>query len=133
MGGSPIRRKPRSFRRSRLSRKTSCCVPVCRPHITPKRVVEILGYQPKQNDELLAGRLLVALVALGEGFSTAELIDEVGLKTAIFGGAKAGGYWAAQKRPEGDGAGITCAVGEGIATVVYCRRGRRPAITDSQL
>jgi len=81
----------------------------------------ILGYAPKYHGELLSGRLLVALVEIEGKTSTAELIDEAGRKSAIFGGAKSGGYWPAQQLPDGDGAGLTIAVGEGVATVLSAR------------
>ncbi len=76
----------------------------------------ILGYLPKSKGEPLAGRVLVAPVKVGDKVSTAELIDEAGHKSAIYGGAKAGGYWAAQPLPEGDDAGLTFQYGEGVAT-----------------
>jgi len=76
----------------------------------------ILGYAPKSGGEHLAGRLLVAPVKVGEGLSTLELIDEEGRKSAVYGGAKAGGYWAAQ--PLSDDDGLTLLIGEGVATVL---------------
>jgi len=78
----------------------------------------ILGYSPKWNGEALAGRLLVAPVKIGDKFTTCELIDETGRKSAIASGAKAGGYWAAQSLPHGDGAGLRLLIGEGVATVL---------------
>ena len=60
-------------------------------------VAAILGYAPKSSGEPLAGRLLVAPAKVGDGLSTLELIDEAGRKSAVYGGAKAGGYWAAQQ------------------------------------
>ncbi|MDS4068974.1 MAG: DUF927 domain-containing protein [Candidatus Competibacter sp.] len=81
-------------------------------------VAALLDYAPKSRGEPLAGRLLVAPVKIGIQMSTAELIDEAGRKSAIAGGAKAGGYWAAQPLPEGDGAGLTLLIGEGVATIL---------------
>ena len=43
-------------------------------------------------------------------------VDMLYLKAAIADGKKAGSYWAAQRMPEGDGAGLTVVVGEGVAT-----------------
>lgn len=87
----------------------------------------ILGYAPKSSGEPLVGRLLVAPVKVGDGLSTLELIDEEGRKTAIYGGAKAGGYWAAQQLPEGDG--LTLLIGEGVATVLTAKESSgHPAI-----
>jgi putative DNA primase/helicase len=48
-----------------------------------------------------------------------ELIDEVGKKAALQGrGTKAGGFWATERLPDGDGAGLTLLIGEGVATVL---------------
>ncbi|MGO8754892.1 MAG: DUF927 domain-containing protein [Gallionellaceae bacterium] len=81
----------------------------------------ILMYTPKSKGEPLAGRLLVAPVKVGDALSTCELIDEVGRKSAIYGGTKAGGYWAAQPLPEGDGDGLILLIGEGVATVLTAK------------
>lgn len=86
--------------------------------IEAARAKSILGYAPKSDGEKLAGRLLVALVEIDGQTSTAELIDEAGRKSAIYGGAKSAGYWPAQPLPDGDGTGLTVAVGEGVATVL---------------
>lgn len=79
----------------------------------------ILGYAPKSSGEPLAGRLLVAPVKVGDGLSTLELIDQDGRKSAIYGGAKAGGYWAAQQLHDGDG--LPLLIGEGVATVLTAK------------
>jgi P4 family phage/plasmid primase-like protien len=77
----------------------------------------ILGYPPKlSNDELLTGRLLIAPIEVGAKLSTVELIDGSGRKCALFGGQKAGGYWASEELPAGDGEGLTFLIGEGVAT-----------------
>ncbi len=87
----------------------------------------ILGYAPKSSGEPLAGRLLVAPVKVGDGLSTLELIDEGGRKSAVYGGAKAGGYWAAQQLHDGDG--LTLLIGEGVATVLTAKESSgHPAI-----
>jgi putative DNA primase/helicase len=79
----------------------------------------ILGYPPKSGGDLLAGRLLVVPVKQGDGISTLELIDGDKRKAALAGrGSKVGGYWATQRLPEGDGAGLTLLIGEGVATVL---------------
>ncbi len=89
----------------------------------------ILGYVPKSSGEHLAGRVLVAPVKVGDGLSTLELIDEEGRKSAVYGGAKAGGYWAAQQLPDGDGDGLTLQIGEGVATVLTAKESSgHPAI-----
>ena len=77
----------------------------------------ILGYAPKSGGDLLAGRLLVVPVKQGDGISTLELIDGDKRKAALAGrGSKAGGYWATERLPDGDGAGLTLLIGEGVAT-----------------
>lgn len=86
--------------------------------ITAQQAAAIIGYAPKSDGEPLAGRLLVALVEIDGQVSTAELIDEVGRKSAIAGGAKSGGYWAAQPLPDDDRARQILTIGEGIATVL---------------
>ncbi len=80
--------------------------------------VAILGYAPHQDGVLLTGPLLVIPVKIGDAISTCELIDGDGRKHAIKGGAKACGYWAAQRLPEGDGTGLTLAICEGVATTL---------------
>lgn len=77
----------------------------------------ILGYAPKSGGDLLAGRLLVVPVKQGDGISTLELIDGDKRKSALAGrGSKVGGYWATERLPDGDGAGLTLLIGEGVAT-----------------
>jgi putative DNA primase/helicase len=89
----------------------------------------VLGYAPAARGQPLAGRLLVAPVKVGEALSTCELIDQAGRKSAIAGGAKKGGFWAAQPLPEGDGEGVTLLIGEGVATVLSAREGTgHPAV-----
>lgn len=79
---------------------------------------KILGYTPKAKGIALAGRLLVIPVMIDNTLSTCELIDGDGRKSALFGGAKASGYWSSQALPDGDGAGLTLLIGEGVATVL---------------
>ncbi|MHB8389153.1 MAG: toprim domain-containing protein [Acidobacteriaceae bacterium] len=84
--------------------------------IDGRAATAILGYTPKSRGKSLTGRLLVAPVKIGTTLSTLELIDETGRKSALYGGAKAGGFWAAQPLPEGDGHLLL--IGEGVATVL---------------
>lgn len=78
---------------------------------------EILGYPPKSGGDQLAGRLLVVPVKQGDRLSTLELIDEAGRKAALAGrGSKVGGYWATERLPDGNGAGLTLLIGEGVVT-----------------
>jgi putative DNA primase/helicase len=89
-----------------------------------------LGYAPKSGGEPLTGRLLVVPVKQGNRLSTLELIDGNGRKAALAGrGSKAGGYWATQRLPDGDGAGLTLLIGEGVATgLSAAAAARHPAI-----
>lgn len=101
-----------------LSRKRVSSVVTLR-EIDAGKATAILGYAPRSNDEPLTGRLLVVPVKQGDGLSTLELIDESGRKAALAGrGSKVGGYWATQRLPDGDGAGLTLLIGEGVATVL---------------
>lgn len=103
-----------------LSRKRVSAVATLR-EMDAGAAAAILGYAPKSGGDQLAGRLLVAPVKVGDALSTLELIDGDGRKSAIYGGAKAGGYWAAQALPDGDGDGLTVLIGEGVATVLSAR------------
>ena len=90
----------------------------------------ILGYVPKSGGEPLTGRLLVVPVKQGDRLSTLELIDGDKRKAALAGrGTKAGGYWAAQPLPDGNGDGLTLLIGEGVATVLSAKEATgHPAI-----
>src|SRR5579864_3046245 len=68
--------------------------------IAAGQAAAILGYAPKSSGEPLTGSLLVVPVKVGDELSTLELIDINGRKSALAGGAKAGGYWAAQPLPK---------------------------------
>lgn len=81
------------------------------------RVTALIGYHPRQGDEELAGRLVVVPIKIDDALSSLEFIDEAGRKTALAGGAKRCGYWAAQPMPAGDFEGVVL-VGEGVATVL---------------
>ena len=85
------------------------------------KLPEILGYAPQSRGETLAGRCLVVPVKIGDELSTVELIDEVGRKAFLAGGIVAGGFWAGQPLPDGEGAGLTLLIGEGVATVLSAR------------
>lgn len=103
-------------------RKGTVPVPTLR-EIGVEQAAGILGYHPKSNGEPLAGRLLIVPVKIDGKLSTLEMIDEQGRKSAIAGGAKAGGFWAAQALPEGDGTGLALAIGEGVSTVLSVHQG----------
>ena len=101
-----------------LSRKRVSPVATLR-EIDAGAVAAILGYPPKSGGDLLTGRLLVVPVKQADGISTLELIDGDKRKAALAGrGSKAGGYWATERLPDGDGAGLILLIGEGVATVL---------------
>lgn len=101
-----------------LSRKRVAPVSTLR-EIDSGAAAAILGYAPRSGGEPLTGRLLVVPVKRGDGISTLELIDGDKRKAALAGrGSKVGGYWATGRLPDGDGAGLTLLIGEGVATVL---------------
>jgi len=101
-----------------LSRKRVSPVATLR-EIDAGKAAAILGYPPKSGGDQLAGRLLVVPVKQGGKLATVELIDGDKRKAALAGrGSKAGGYWATERLPDGDGAGLTLLIGEGAATVL---------------
>ncbi len=101
-----------------LSRKQVSPVATLR-EIDASAAAAILDYRPKSCGALLTGRLLVVPVEQGDGISTLELIDGNKRKAALAGrGSKVGGYWAMERLPDGDGAGLTLLIGEGVATVL---------------
>lgn len=112
-----------------LSRKRVFPVATLR-EIDAGAAAAILGYQPNCRGDLLTGRLLVVPVKQGDGISTLELIDGDKRKAALAGrGSKVGGYWATERLPDGDGAGLTLLIGEGVATVLSASEAtRKPGI-----
>ncbi len=104
-----------------LSRKRVSPVATLR-EIDAGAAAAILGYAPKSKGEPLVGRLLVFPVKQGDGISTLELIDGDKRKAALVGrGSKAGGYWATERLPDGNGNGLTLLIGEGVATVLSAK------------
>jgi putative DNA primase/helicase len=103
-----------------LVRKGVSPVPSLR-EIDAGAAAALLGYAPKCQDKPLGGGLLVVPIKVASELSSVEFIDEAGRKSALYGGAKTGGYWAAQPLPNGDGTGLTLLVGEGVATVLSAR------------
>lgn len=75
----------------------------------------LLGYTPKSKGEALTGELLILPVTIDGELTTCELIDGDGRKSAIYGGAKAGGCWLPAPIPP---AAEVIAIGEGAATVL---------------
>ena len=136
-----VRRKAEAAQKAAAIWKAAIPAKGDHPYLTRKRVspvpnlreidagaaMAILGYAPKSSGEQLTGRLLVAPVTVGDELSTLELIDEAGRKSALYGGAKAGGYWAAQSLLDGNIP--TLLIGEGVATVLTAKEASgHPAI-----
>lgn len=103
-----------------LLRKRVAPVPTLR-ELLAEEVARIIGYDPSAKGERLAGRILLAPVKIGGALSTIELIDEAGRKSALAGGAKAGGFWAAQALPDGEGSEHSILIAEGVATALSAR------------
>ena len=78
----------------------------------------LLGYAPKCNDAPLAGRVLIVPVSIGNQISTLELIDRDGHKSALAGGAKAGGWWSVAPGRNRGGVCAPILIAEGVATAV---------------
>jgi putative DNA primase/helicase len=110
-----------------LARKRVAPVSTMR-EIAQLRAQAILGYMPKRGEQPLAGRLLVVPVKLADQLTSLELIDEQGLKTGLYRGTRAGGYWAAHSLPDGNGEGLTLAIGEGVATVLSAKEASGVAV-----
>lgn len=73
--------------------------------------------------------MLIVPIKVDDELASLELIDKAGRKSALAGGAKRGGYWAAQAFPEGGGDGLTLVLGEGVATCLSaCEASGRPVI-----
>lgn len=97
-----------------LARKGVCATQTLR-EIDVDAAAAILGYSPKSRGDMLNGRILLAPVKIGGAIATLEMIDGEGRKSALSGGAKGGGYWAAQPMPDSL---ETLLIGEGVATVL---------------
>lgn len=86
-------------------------------------LVKHIGYRPQTHGEpLVEGPILIAPVMTDGRFSTLEMIDGKGRKSALAGGKKSGGFWATGKLPEGTGEDLRIAIGEGIATCLTAAR-----------
>lgn len=103
-----------------LERKRVLPVPTLR-ELPVADLTRLVGYEAKAGDDVLTGRVLIAPVRIGDGLSSLEFIDEGGRKSALAGGAKAGGFWSAQPLPDGDGEGETLYLAEGVATALSVR------------
>lgn len=79
----------------------------------------LVGLGLKSNNRRKAADWLEVGALQGDGISTLELIDGDKRKAALAGrGSKVGGYWATERLPDGDGAGLSLLIGEGVATVL---------------
>ncbi|NML99637.1 DUF927 domain-containing protein [Paraburkholderia sp. RP-4-7] len=108
------RAKPAEDDHAYLFRK-GLAAPQTLREISADKLAGLIGYKPSSSNEVLTGRILVARVHVGSIVTTLEFIDEAGRKSALSGGAKAGGHWAVTKI----GPGIDrILIGEGVATVL---------------
>ena len=83
------------------------------------QLFKLLGYYPTGKDgKLKGGMILVVPIEVNGKLASIEMIDNAGGKSALTGGKKAGGYWLAQEMLDGDGDGLTLAIGEGVSTVL---------------
>ena len=82
----------------------------------------LAGYVVKSSSEPLTGRVLIAPIMVRGALASLEFIDESGRKSALSGGAKAGGYAPLQATPEGNGEGLTLLIGEGVASCMTAKQ-----------
>ena len=89
---------------------------------------KIIGHAPKSKNGLLEGRCIVVPVKRDDKLSSIQLIDDAGRKYFLTNGVLDGGYWAAQRLPDGDGAGVRILIGEGVATVLSAKHAMPSAL-----
>ena len=106
--------KPATAGNPYLLRKGITTPPANAVTLQASDVAAVLNYTPKSKGEPLTGEVLIFPVTVDGELTTAELIDATGRKSAIFGGAKAGGCWLPAPIPPN--AEVIC-IGEGCATV----------------
>ena len=82
----------------------------------------LAGYVVKSSGEPLSGRILMVRIKVQGKLASLEFIDESGRKSALKGGAKAGGYAPLQATPEGKGEGLTMLIGEGVASCMTAKQ-----------
>jgi RecA-family ATPase/phage/plasmid primase-like uncharacterized protein len=107
--------KPATAANPYLTRKGINTAPANAVTLLVPDVTAVLGYGPKSKGEALTGEILVLPVVIDGEITTAELIDEDGRKSVVYGGAKAGGAWTPAPIPRG---AEIVAIGEGAATVL---------------
>jgi putative DNA primase/helicase len=74
-----------------------------------------IGYQPKSSGKALEGRIIIAPIRINGTFSSCEFIDENGLKCALAGGEKSGGFWLTREISEQE---PTICIAEGVSTAL---------------
>jgi phage/plasmid primase-like uncharacterized protein len=85
-------------------------------------LAKILNYAPQSDGQPLTGNILIAPIMQGGQLASLEFIDESGRKSALSGGAKAGGYTPLQAMPKGNGKGLTLLIGEGLASCMTAKQ-----------
>ncbi|BAO87872.1 DUF927 domain-containing protein [Caballeronia cordobensis] len=80
-----------------------------------EKLQTLIGYHPQSGGVRLEGRILIAPVTIDGALTTVEMIDEVGRKSALAGGAKAGGGWFVQALAQNCDRIL---VAEGVATAL---------------
>lgn len=86
------------------------------------KLAKILNYAPQSDGQPLTGNILIAPIMVSGKLASLEFIDESGRKSALKGGAKAGGYAPLQAMPEGNGEGLTLLIGEGVASCLTAKQ-----------
>ena len=81
----------------------------------------LLGYMPLSAEEPLAGRVLIVPARVGDAMTTLELIDGMGRKSSLAGGAKKGGYWVSGPLTA-DAGSTPILIAEGMATALSAHR-----------
>ncbi|WP_250462467.1 DUF927 domain-containing protein [Caballeronia sp. GAFFF2] len=78
------------------------------------KLQKLIGYRPQSGGAQLEGRILIAPVRVGSVITTIEMIDELGRKSALANGEKAGGCWFAAAPEECK----RMLIAEGVATAL---------------
>jgi len=81
----------------------------------------LLGYMPLSAEEPLVGRVLIVPARVGDAMTTLELIDGMGRKSSLAGGAKKGGYWVSGPLTA-DAGSTPILIAEGMATALSAHR-----------
>jgi hypothetical protein len=86
------------------------------------KLKEIIKYHPKAEGVLLNdGRILIIPVVVKGKISSIEMIDETGMKTALYRGRKKDGYWPTEKISGVDPATVSkILICEGVCIAARC-------------